>query len=137
MFRHKTGQSAFYMFRHKAGQHSRVHNIKVCFLWNSIFHPHYQRSGQRKCYIGHFFKNIYSQKSQITQQLLSQFISKNIKHGLQFCFDTTVHWAKSFLSSNYNLHPNIGKKVVHTILQTFPIVLTRRICLNNQSIFSL
>ena len=34
------------------------------------------------------------------------------------------------------LHPNIGMDIPHTVLYTFPKVLTRRICLSIKRIFS-
>ena len=35
-----------------------------------------------------------------------------------------------------SLHPNISKHILHTVLYTFPKVLTRRICLTIKSFFS-
>ena len=34
------------------------------------------------------------------------------------------------------LHPNISRHILHTVLYTYPKVLTRRICLTNRSLFS-
>ena len=54
---------------------------------------------------------------------------------------SSVHWPLGHCSSHKNtwwvnpLHPNISIHILHTVLYTFPKVLTRRICLPIKSFF--
>ena len=48
-----------------------------------------------------------------------------------------THWADGGTCININpLHPNITIYILHTVLYTFPKVLTRRICLTIKSFIS-
>ena len=66
----------------------------------------------------------------------------SVENGLNVAVNTSVSLDVQcmYLSRNeffYNpLHPSISMHILHTVLSTFPKVLTRRICLTIKSFFS-
>ena len=57
--------------------------------------------------------------------------------SVTFCWHDLVEKVPGNSTFYYNsLHPNISKDILHTVLYTFSMLLTRRICLTIKSFFS-
>ena len=66
---------------------------------------------------------------------LGHSVAKNLRHRGRAltrggCLHKELRWVLK------PLHPNISMHILHTVLYTFPKVLTRRICLTIKSFFS-
>ena len=66
-------------------------------------------------------------------QLCSNMAHNQVNCNIIF---TTLKLKEKFLIHLDPLHPNIGMHILHTVLYTFPKVLTRRICLTVKSFYS-
>ena len=66
--------------------------------------------------------------------LLSQLTFIRMVQELSFFLSNTIYYFRSTINP---LHPDISMHTLHTVLNTFPYVLARRICLTFKRFFSL
>ena len=68
--------------------------------------------------------------------------SSSAKHQVLYWIGACLHGnitrkkVKDVFHRLHFLHPNISIHILHTVLYTFPMALTRRICLTIKSVFS-